>query len=346
MVGTGRAAELGILIRGGEALEGARRITTVVLDKTGTLTRGRPRVTAVVPASHGDERDLLRLAAAAEVGSEHPLGEATVARAREDGLDLPASTGFRSFTGRGVEATVEGRSVLVGNRALLAEMGIHLDGLVERAHALTEDGGTAMLVAVDGRPAGLIAVADTLRPESREAVADLRALGLDVWMLTGDNRATAEAIARAAGIEHVLADVRPAGKAERVAALQAEGKVVAMVGDGINDAPALARADLGIAVGTGADVALAAADITLVGADLRSVATAIALSRKTVGVIKAGLFWAFAYNLLLVPVAMGALYPSFHILLSPVLAAGAMAMSSVSVVANALRLRRFEPHPR
>ncbi len=341
MVGTGKAAEYGILVRGGEALEQARAIDTIVLDKTGTLTRGTPSVTQVVAANGLPEPDLLRLAAAVEVGSEHPLGEAIVARARDLGLDLPRAEGFESITGKGVRATVEGRAVLLGNRALMADERVALDGLDARAEALARAGQTPMYVAVGGKGAGLIAVADTLKPESREAVAQLSALGLEVFMLTGDTRATAEAIAREVGIDQVLAEVLPGEKAATVKALQARGRTVAMVGDGINDAPALAQADLGIAIGTGTDVAMAASDVTLVGGDLRNLVTAIALSRKTVGAIKQGLFWAFAYNALLIPVAMGALYPLVGVLLDPVLAAAAMAMSSVSVVTNALRLKRF-----
>jgi P-type Cu+ transporter len=342
MVGTGKAAELGVLIRGGEALEQARRIDTIVLDKTGTLTRGKPAVTAITPANGQAEGDLLRLAAAVEVGSEHPLGEAIVGRARELGLDLPRAEHFQAFTGRGVQALVDGQEILIGNRALMAEYGVELNGLGERAEMLAASGATPMYVAHGSEAAGLIAVADTLKPESPDAVAQLKALGLQVWMLTGDNRATAEAIAREAGIDNVLAEVLPHEKAEKVKALQAEGKVVAMVGDGINDAPALAQADLGIAIGTGTDVAMAASDITLIGGDLRTIVSAIALSRKTVATIKQGLFWAFAYNILLIPVAMGVLYPFTGVLLDPVLAAAAMAMSSVSVVTNALRLRRFK----
>ncbi len=341
MVGTGKAAEHGILIRGGEALEQARKINTIVLDKTGTLTRGKPAVTEVVAANGSDEAELVRLAAAAEVGSEHPLGEAIVIRAREMGLDLPKAEHFASITGKGIQATVDGHELLLGNQALMQQRGVHLNGLAQRADELARGGATPMYVAVDGASAGLIAVADTLKPESREAVAQLKALGLDVWMLTGDNRGTAEAIAREVGIEHILAEVLPEQKSDKVKALQAEGRSVAMVGDGINDAPALAQADLGIAIGTGTDVAMAASDVTLIGGDLRSIVTAIALSRKTVGAIKQGLFWAFAYNVLLIPVAMGALYPVFGVLLNPVLAAAAMAMSSVSVVTNALRLRSF-----
>jgi P-type Cu+ transporter len=344
MVGTGKAAELGVLIRGGEALEQARRIKAIVLDKTGTLTRGRPSVTQIVSTNGLADHELLRLAAAVEVGSEHPLGEAIVARAKELGIELPKTELFQAFSGRGVQARVGDQEVVLGNRALMTEYGVHLDGLVERADALAASGATPMYVSIGTDAAGLVAVADTLKPESREAVEQLRALGLDVWMLTGDNRATAEAIAREVGIpsDHVIAEVLPHQKTEKVKQLQAEGRGVAMVGDGINDAPALAQADLGIAIGTGTDVAMAASDITLIGGDLRSIVSAIALSRRTVSTIKQGLFWAFAYNVVLIPVAMGALYPFTGVLLDPVLAAAAMAMSSVSVVTNALRLRGFK----
>ncbi len=341
MVGTGKAAEHGILVRGGEALERARKINAIVLDKTGTLTRGKPTVTRIVPSSGWTETDILRAAAAVEVGSEHPLGEAIVSRAHEQGIALPQAEKFRSITGKGVEAEVEGRTVTLGNRALITGAGINLGETAIRAEELARTGATPMFVAIDGEDAGLIAVADTLRPESREAIDQLKALGLEVGMLTGDNRATAEAIAGEVGIEHVLAEVLPEQKSDKVKELQDSKKIVAMVGDGINDAPALAQADLGIAIGTGTDVTMAASDITLIGGDLRTIITAIALSRRTVGTIKQGLFWAFAYNVALIPVAMGALYPVFGVLLNPVLAAAAMAMSSVSVVTNALRLRGF-----
>ncbi len=347
MVGTGKGAEAGILIRGGEALEGAHKVNAIVLDKTGTITRGKPAVTDIVldDAFGGTRDELLALAAAAERGSEHPLGEAIVERAREAGLDLPPVEGFESITGRGISAVVGGRALLLGNAALLRDWAIRADDLTATADALARGGKTPMYVAVDGRPAGVIAVADTVKPESREAIAGLRALGLDVWMLTGDNRATAAAIAAQVGIapERVLAEVLPGEKAAKIAELQGRGKVVAMVGDGVNDAPALAGADLGVAIGTGADVAIEASDITLVGGDLRGVVNGIALARRTIGVIRQNLFWAFAYNVVLIPVAMGVLYPFTGQLLNPVLAAAAMAMSSVSVVTNSLRLRGWSP---
>ncbi|MCC6703646.1 MAG: copper-translocating P-type ATPase, partial [Thermomicrobiales bacterium] len=342
MVGTGKAAENGILVRGGEALEQTRRIDTIVLDKTGTLTRGKPAVTKVLPYNGWNERDLIRLTAAMEVNSEHPLGAAIVTHAGELGLDLPATESFDSITGQGVTATVEGHTVLAGNLKLMSANGVPIAAVAVESAGLAKEGATPLFVAIDGQIAGVIALADTLKPETPEAIAQLKALGLDVWMLTGDNQGTAEAIARSAGIDQVIAEVLPEEKAAKVQELQARGKIVAMVGDGINDAPALAQAELGIAMGAGTDVAMAASDITLIGGDLRSIVTSIALSRRTVGTIKQGLFWAFAYNVALIPVAMGILYPRWEILLTPVLAAAAMAMSSVSVVTNALRLRRFE----
>jgi len=341
MVGTGKAAENGVLIRGGEALEQARRVDTIVLDKTGTLTRGKPTVTGIEPGDGYSADDLLRLAAAVEIGSEHPLGEAIIAEAKTRQIVVATATDFQSVTGQGVRATVDGRQVAVGNQRFMTDLGIDVRPLDDRVRALAETGATPMHVTIDGAHAGIIAVADTIRPESTEAVAQLQALGLQVWMLTGDNRATAETIARHAGITNVLAEVLPDQKAAKIQELQGQGRVVAMVGDGINDAPALAQAELGIAIGTGTDVAMAASDITLIGGDLRGVITAIALSRRTVATIRQGLFWAFAYNIALIPLAMGGLYPAFGILLTPIIAAAAMAMSSVSVVTNALRMRSF-----
>jgi Cu+-exporting ATPase len=343
MVGTGKAAGLGILISGGEALEQARRLTSVVFDKTGTITRGRPQLTGVHPARGTHPDELLTVAAAAETGSEHPLGAALLAAARERGLTLPTLTAFDAVPGHGLRATVSGRDVLVGNDSLLAGQlpGVDLDALRPIADTAAGRGATPVYVAIDGRPAGVLAIADTVKPESADAIAQLKALGLEVWMLTGDNRRTADVVAGQVGIEHVLADVRPEDKAAHIARLRDSGAVVAMVGDGINDAPALATADLGIAIGTGTDVAIAASDITLVGGDLRGIVAAIALSRRTVTTIKQGLAWAFAYNVLLIPVAAGLLYPMNGTLLNPSLAAAAMTMSSVSVVTNALRLRGF-----
>ena len=343
MVGTGKAAELGILIGDGQALETARRVTAVILDKTGTITAGRPDLVGVATVPGWSEDQLLGLVAAAEVGSEHPVGEALVAAARNRGLALPAATDFDAVPGHGITAEVGGRLVLVGNAALMARHGVDVTALDDAARRSAEQARTPMYVAVDGTAAGLVEVADPVKPTSAAAIDALKALGLEVWMVTGDNAATARAVAAQVGVDHVLAEVLPADKADRVADLQAAGHVVAMVGDGINDAPALARADLGVAIGTGTDVAIAASDVTLVGGDLHGIVTAIALSRETVTTIKQGLAWAFGYNVLLIPVAAGALYWWDGLLLDPVLASAAMAMSSVSVVTNALRLRRFRP---
>jgi Cu+-exporting ATPase len=341
MVGTGRAAELGILISIGEALEQARRVTAVVLDKTGTITHGRPTLSSITTAAGWTDIEVLLLTAAAETASEHPVGQAIVSAARHAGLTLPRPDSFEAVPGHGLQAMVSGRLVVIGNAALMESRGIDHSPHAASAESSAAQGQTPMFVAVDGELAAVVAVADAVKPESHEAVGQLQALGLQVWMLTGDNSATARAVAEQVGIANVLAEVLPADKAAMITRLQQDGHVVAMAGDGINDAAALAQADLGIAIGTGADVAIAASDITLVGGDLRSIVSAIALSRRTVSTMKQGLVWAFAYNVLLIPVAAGALYFWNGVLLDPVLASAAMVMSSLSVLSNALRLRRF-----
>ena len=339
MVGTGRGAQAGILIKGGEPLEAAGRLTTIVLDKTGTVTEGKPAVTDVTPVGV-TENDLLRLAASAEQGSEHPLGRAVIVAAQARGLSIPQPENFEAIAGHGLSAKVEGQTVLVGNARLLTSRQVSFDtAAAERAASA---GRTTLLVAVDGKYAGLIAVSDPVKPTSKAAVQRLRSMGLEVVLLTGDNRGTAEAVAREVGIDRVVADVLPEGKVAEVRKLQAGGQVVAMVGDGINDAPALAAADLGVAMGTGTDVAIEAADITLVKGDLSGVASAVELSRATMRTIRQNLFFAFVYNVVGIPVAAGLLYPLTGWLLSPILASAAMALSSVSVVANALRLGRFD----
>src|SRR5660397_210036 len=341
MVGTGKGAEYGILISSGSALERAHKLDTVVLDKTGTLTRGKPMVTDILPMDGCEEEELLMLAASAERGSEHPLGEAIVEEARDTGLELSEPHDFQAIPGYGIEATIGGASLLVGSLRLMQERVSNLDGVEAQAERLAGEGKTPMFLARDGVMVGVIAVADTLKDGSKETVDRLRGLGLEVIMITGDNSRTAKAIADQVGIDRVLADVLPQDKAEEIKKLQGEGKLVAMVGDGINDAPALAQADIGIAIGTGADVAMEAADVTLIRGDLQPLVTAISLSRATMRTIKQNLFWAFAYNTALIPVAAGILYPFFGILLNPMFAAAAMAMSSVSVVSNSLRLRGF-----
>ena len=345
MVGTGKGAESGVLIRGGEALEAAHKIRAVVLDKTGTITRGKPVVTDVAATGAYDRDRLLAIAASLETGSEHPLGQAIVDSAREAGLELTSVSTFEAQTGHGVRGTVDGHTVLIGNLKLLRDAGIETGTAETKARELAAAGKTPVYVAIDGALAGIIAIADPVKATSAEAIAELQALGLDVWMITGDNEATARAVAAQVGIspDHVMADVLPGDKDAAIQRLQGEGLPTAMVGDGINDAPALARADLGIAIGTGTDVALESSDITLMGGDLRGVVTAIALSRKTVQTIKQNLAWAFGYNVALIPVAAGALYWLTGDVLNPALAAGAMALSSVSVVTNSLRLRRFNP---
>ena len=356
MVGTGKGAEHGILFRSAEALERAHKVDVVVLDKTGTLTAGKPSVTDVL-SHHGDEDDLLRLAASVESGSEHPLGAAIVAAAGERGLDSLASSDFEAIPGLGITAVVDGRRVALGNEALMRDEGLDPTPLANEARRLAGQGKTPIYVASGGRIEGLIAVADTLKPDSPAAVAALHDRGIEVVMLTGDGRRTAEAVAAQAGIDRVVAEVLPADKAAFVERLQAEGRVVAMVGDGINDAPALAQADVGIAIGTGTDVAMESAQVTLVRGELGGVDTAVQLSRASMRTIRQNLFWAFAYNVALIPVAAGVLYPVFAGgapealrpvfgelgFLNPTLAAAAMAFSSVSVVTNSLRLRRFRP---
>jgi len=341
MVATGKGAGAGVLIKSAQALETAHKLRTVVLDKTGTITRGKPALTDVIGVGGQDETDLLRLVASAEVDSEHPLATAIVTGARDQGLDLVAVTTFDSITGKGVRATVEGRELLIGNTRLLRDADLATSDLEEHATRLADEGKTPMYVAIDGRAAGLVAVADTLKPDSVAAIAQLRRLGLEVAMITGDNARTAKAVARQVGIDRVLAEVLPADKAGEVRSLQGEGKIVAMVGDGINDAPALAQADVGIAIGTGTDVAIEAADVTLMSGDLRGLVTTITLSRATMRNIRQNLFLAFGYNVAAIPLAAGLLYPFTGDLLSPIVAAAAMALSSISVVLNAARLNRF-----
>ena len=345
MVGTGKGAEAGVLFRDAEALERLGSVRAVVLDKTGTLTEGKPRVTDVVRvAGAPSEDELLAVVASAERGSEHPLADAIVREATERrALAVADATAFEAMPGGGIAATVDSVSVLVGRPGFLETAGVDVSSFKAEADKLAADGKTPVFVALDGRATAVIAIADTLKPGSVEAVAELHRLGLEVAMLTGDNRRTAEAIGRQVGIDRVLADVPPDGKATAVKGLEAEGKPVAMVGDGVNDAPALASAEVGVAMGTGTDVAMESAGVTLMIGDLRGLVTAIALSRATMRNIRENLFWAFAYNVVLIPVAMGVLYPFTGILLDPILAAAAMALSSVTVVSNALRLRRFGP---
>jgi len=346
MVGTGRGAEAGILFRGGEALEQAHRVDTVLFDKTGTLTAGRPTVTAVELIGPLPENELLDLAASLETGSEHSLGAAIVARARLGELGFRPVADFEAIAGQGVEGLVDGRRVIVGTARLLTDRGIATGSGDAAAERLAGDGATLVWVAVEGTLAGLVAIGDPIRPEAATAVAGLQAAGVEVWLVTGDGPRTAHAVAARVGIapDRVVAGALPADKATKIVELQANGRVVAMVGDGINDAPALARADVGIAIGSGAAIAVDAAGVTLVGGDPRGVAAAIGLSRATMTIVRENLFWAFAYNVVLIPVAMGALLP-FGIVLNPALAAGAMALSSVAVVTNSLRLRSFDARP-
>jgi len=358
IVGTGKGAEQGILIRSAEALERSHKIKTVLLDKTGTLTRGEPTVTDIIAAPSISREDVLRLAASAERGSEHPLGEAIVRAASEKKLTLSSATDFSAIPGHGVEASVDGKKLLLGNLRLIQDRGLSLNGLEEEANRLWEKGRTVMFLGLDSQVMGVIALADTIKPDAREAVGELHRMGIEVVMLTGDNQRTAETIAKEVSIDRILAEVLPEHKAQEVKKLQGEGKIVAMIGDGINDAPALAQADVGIAIGTGTDVAMEAGDITLISGDLRGITTAISLSKRTMITIKQNLFWAFAYNTALIPVAAGVLYFAFgqtgvpsglHFILgdygflNPILAAAAMAASSITVVSNSLRLKRFKP---
>jgi Cu+-exporting ATPase len=340
MVGTGLGAENGILIKGGESLERAGRLTTVVFDKTGTLTTGEPEVTDVVAATGFSRVELLQAALSLEVGSEHPLAAAILAKGRADGVAPLTLEGFEALPGLGARATQEGRRFMIGNLRLMEQEGIELAGLREEAERLSGEGKTSVVVAVDGRAAGLIALADAPRESAGPAVERLKQMGLRVALITGDNRMAGEAAGRALGIDDVLAEVLPGDKAREIRRLQEAGQVVAMVGDGINDAPALAAADIGIAIGTGTDVAVEASDLTLMRSDLTLVPRAIGLSLATMRVIRQNLFWAFVYNIVGIPVAAGVLYPFFGVLLTPEFAAAAMAFSSVSVVTNSLRLRR------
>jgi len=358
IVGTGKGAENGVLIRSAETLERSHKIRAVLLDKTGTLTQGEPKVTDIITLPSSSQDEILRLAASAEHGSEHPLGEAIVKAALEKNLEISLASDFNAIPGHGVEASVEGKKLLLGNLRLMSEKSLSLNGLGEEAEQLRAKGKTVMFLGIDNHIAGIIALADTLKLDAKAAVADLHNLGIEVMMLTGDNRRTAEAIAREVGIDRVLAEVLPEHKAQEVKKLQQEGKVVAMVGDGINDAPALAQADVGIAIGTGNDVAMETGDITLIRGDLTGITTTVSLSKRTMRTIKQNLFWAFAYNTTLIPLAAGVLYLAFgntgvpsglHFILgnygflNPILAAAAMAASSLTVVSNSLRLKRFKP---
>jgi Cu+-exporting ATPase len=343
MVATGKGAEIGVLIKGGEALQRAGSLDTVVLDKTGTVTEGRPSVTDVIVVGDRHESEVLALAGALERQSEHPLADAVVSAARTRGLTLGSASTFEAHPGRGVVGIVDGVAVAVGNGRLMEEWAVDTAPLADHAERLAADAKTVAFVALDGALAGIVAVADPVRPTSREAIAALHRMGLDVVLLTGDNERVAHAVARSTGIDLVVAGVLPEGKVDEVRRLQSGRRSVAMVGDGVNDAPALAQADVGIAIGSGTDVAVEASDVTLMRSDLTGVAHAVALSRRTMRTIRQNLFWAFVYNVVGIPIAAGLLYPVFGVLLSPILASAAMAFSSVSVVSNSLRLRRFDP---
>jgi Cu+-exporting ATPase len=340
MVATGKGATMGVLFRNAEAIEVMRKVDTLVVDKTGTLTEGKPKLTSVVAAPGFDETTLLRFAATLERGSEHPLAAAIVNGASARGVPLGWTADFESITGKGVRGSIDGRAIALGNRALMAHLGIDIGAIADRAEALRSDGQTAMFLAVDGKVAGLVGVADPIKESTPDAIRALHAEGIRIVMLTGDSETTARAVAKKLELDDVIAEVLPDQKVEAVKRLQGEGRFVAMAGDGINDAPALAQAQVGIAMGTGTDVAMESAPVTLVKGDLRGIVRARRLSRRTMGNIKQNLFFAFVYNAAGVPVAAGALYPFFGVLLSPMIAAAAMSASSVSVVTNALRLRR------
>lgn len=344
MVGTGKGAEHGILIKSGEALETAHKVDTIVLDKTGTITEGKPEVTDLIAAEGFTEERLLQIAASGEKGSEHPLGDAIVRKAENDGQKLYDVENFKAIPGHGIEGVIDGVNVLIGNRKLMNDRNIQLGKLASRADQLADEGKTPMYIALDGVLSGIIAVADVVKQSSRDAIVKLQSMGIEVVMITGDNRKTAQAIARQVGIDRVLAEVLPQDKASEVKKLQDEGRKVAMVGDGINDAPALVQADIGIAIGSGTDVAMESADIVLMKSDLTDVSTAIHLSKSTIRNIKQNLFWAFGYNVAGIPLAAGLFYIFGGPLLNPMFAAAAMSLSSVSVVTNALRLRRFKPN--
>ncbi len=343
MIGASKGAESGVLIKSGEYLEKAHKLKSVVFDKTGTLTKGEPSLTDVITIDGFKESDVLKLAGVAEKGSEHPLGEALVRGARQYGLDLPDAESFEAIPGHGIKATYKGTSILLGNRKLMRMHNLPVDTIEDKMVKLEEDGKTAMIIAVNNKLAGIVAVADTLKKESFEAVQQLNQMGIEVIMLTGDNKRTANAIAKKLGIQRVLSEVLPGDKAKVVSELKKEGKLVAMVGDGINDAPALAASDVGIAIGSGTDVAKETGGIVLIKDDVRDVVLAIELSKKTVRKIKENLFWAFIYNITLIPVAAGVLYSSTGILLNPIYAAIAMALSSVTVVSNSMMMRRYKP---
>jgi Cu+-exporting ATPase len=344
MVGTGKGAEYGILIKGGAALETTHKINTIVFDKTGTITEGKPEVTDIITTGDITKHRLLQIAASAEKGSEHPLGEAIVRGAEKENLEVIKLDSFEAIPGYGIQVTVEGLKVLLGNKKLMVDRGISLSTLEEMADRLAAEGKTPMYIAIGEKISGIIAVADVVKESSAKAIKKLHEMGIEVAMITGDNKRTAEAIAKQVGIDRVLAEVLPQDKSNEVKKLQAEGKMVSMVGDGINDAPALAQADIGIAIGSGTDIAMESADIVLMKSDLMDVPTAILLSKSTIRNIKQNLFWAFSYNVLGIPVAAGLLYAFGGPTLNPMLAAAAMSLSSVSVLTNALRLKGFKPY--